>query len=262
MLNLRVPTEARAVVFDKLIAMEINPEMKQRIQIALALALAIAGIRTAYVLYERHASPKQETQAQAAPPLNPDYYVTPKKLYPYNLKSARELTKQPVWVKEGYRYPYYPYNLSARQTDFEHDAGLLLPIQRLAIKDVVTDVAPNSEGQKQVMALFEQDGKTYAFQIGLIKDAQYKIYSDQMLYVQDPHDLYQHWPPDVWASVEKHEVKLGMNELQADFAIGMGRPDRQDDPSWKTVHYPNGGNPLAITYHEGKATEIKPDKPS
>jgi len=80
--------------------MEINPDVKQKIQIALALAIAVAAVRTAYVLYERHAEGKQETQpAAAAPPLNPDYYVVPKKLYPYDLKSARELTKQPVWVK-------------------------------------------------------------------------------------------------------------------------------------------------------------------
>jgi len=178
------------------------------------------------------------------------------------LKSARELTEQPVWVKEGYRYLYYPYSRATKRTDFEHDAGMLLPIQRLQIKDVVTDTAPHSDGQKQVMALFEQDGKTYAFQIGLIKDGDYKIYSDEMLFVEDPRELYKHWPQDVWSSVEKHEVKPGMNELQADFAIGVGRPERQDDPAWKTVHYPNGGKPVTITYHEGKATEIKADNAS
>jgi hypothetical protein len=42
----------------------------------------------------------------------------------------------------------------------------------------------------------------------------------------------------------------------------VGRPERQDDPSWKTVRYSNGGNPLTITYHEGKAVQIKPDKAS
>jgi hypothetical protein len=240
--------------------MEINSDVKQKVQIALALAIAIAGIRTAYVLYERHSDSKKETQAQAAPPLNPDYYVTPKKLHPYDLKSARELARQPVWVKEGYRYFYYPYNAATRRTDFAHEAGMLLPLQRLEVKDVVTDVAPNSGGQKQVVALFAQDGKTYACQIGLLKDGEYKIYSDEMLYVQDPRELYKHWPAEVWASVEKHEVKPGMNELQADFAIGMGRPDRQDDPSWKTVHYPNGGKATTITYHDGKAVQIKPDK--
>lgn len=241
----------------------MNPEVKQKIQLALGLAIAVAAIRSGYILYERHENNKgTQQETSAAPGLNPDYYVTPRKLHPYDLKSARELTNQPVWVKEGYRYFYYPYNLANQRTDFTHDAGTLLPIQKLNIKDVVTDTAPNSSGQKQVMALFEQDGKTYAFQIGTVNNGEFKIYSDEILYVQDPRELYKHWPADVWQSVEQHQVKPGMNELQADFAIGMGRPDRQDDPSWKTVHYPNGGKPVTITYHEGKATEIKPDKAS
>ncbi len=241
--------------------MEINPDVKQKIQIALALAITVAAVRTAYVLYERHSEDKRETPpTAAAPPLNPDYYVVPKKLYPYDLKSARELTKQPVWVKEGYRYTYYPYSLATHRTDFAHQAGLLLPIQKLEIKQVVTDKAPNSGTQKAIMAVFENGGKSNAVQIGLITDGEYKFYSDAMFFVQDPHELYKHWPADMWQSVDKHEVKPGMNEFQAVFAVGMGRPDSQIDPSWKTVHYPDGGNPIAITFHDGKATEIKPDK--
>src|SRR5262249_9901541 len=233
--------------------------MKQKIQIVLAVAIAIAAIRAGYILYQRHQGNKAETtkETAAAPALNPDYYVTPKKLYPFDLKSAKQLTQQPVWVKEGYRYFYYPYNRATRHADFEHDAGMLLPIERLEIKEVVTDTAANGGGQKQVMAIFEKDGKPYAFQIGLSKDGEYKIYSDEMLYIQDPRELYKHWSADVWQSVEQHQVKQGMNELQADFAIGMGRPDRQENPSWQNVHYPNGGHPVSVTYHDGKANEVK-----
>jgi len=237
--------------------MPLSPEARKKIQLVLVLAMVIAAGHAAYVVYQRSHGPAQKTQL-AAPPLNPDYYVTPKKLYPYDLKSAHELTKMPTWVKEGYRYFYYPYNPSTHRTDFAHQLGLLLPIQRLEIKDVVTDVAPASPDQKQVMAVFQQDGKTCAFQIGLLKDSVYRIYSDQMLYIQDPRELYKHWPAEVWQAIEKHEVKPGMNEMQAVFALGVGTPERQSDPDWKTVHYPNGGRPLTITYHDGKATEIKP----
>jgi len=111
---------------------------------------------------------------QSAPPLIPDYYVTPKKLHPYDLKSAHALTQQRVWVKKAIAIPTIAMTGVAAALDFEHDAGLLLPIERLEIKDVVTDTAPNSGGQKQVMALFEKDAKTYAFQVGLIKDGEYK----------------------------------------------------------------------------------------
>src|SRR5436853_1714746 len=125
--------------------------MKQKIQIALVLAMLVAGIRLGWIFYERHEASMTREQKET-PPLNPDYYVTPKKLYPYDLKSAKQLTRQPVWVKEGYRYTYYPYQ--AGKVDFEHEAGLLLPIERLEIKDVSTAMSPGAGGRKQMMAAF------------------------------------------------------------------------------------------------------------
>jgi hypothetical protein len=68
--------------------------------------------------------------------------------------------------------------------------------------------------------------------------------------------LYKHWPAEVWESIEQHQIKPGMNEFQAYFAIGMGVPDRSSDPAVKTVHYPNGGKPVTITFRNGKAAEI------
>ena len=238
----------------------ISEQAKKRIQLALALALIVAGVRAAYILYQRHedylAAEKQK-QARNAGYSNPDYYVTPKKLYPYDLKSAQQLTQQPVWVKEGYRYTYYRYVPVVKTVDFKHEVGTLGPIERLDIKDVIAVSAPG--GRKQVVAIFEKDGKSYAVPIGFETEAgQYKIYSDEMFYVEDPHDLYKHWPSDVWNAIAQHEVKPGMNELQADFAVGMGVPDAGASSDEKTVHYPNGGKPLVVTYRGGDATEIKP----
>src|SRR6059058_2309740 len=148
--------------------------MKSKIQIILVLGIIVTGIRLAVILYERHEA-NTPVVKQEAPPLNPDYYVTPKKLYPYDLKSAKQLTKQPVWVKEGYRYTYYPYQ--AGKVDFGHDAGLLLPIDRLEIKDVVTAMSPGAGGRKQMMAVFQKEGESYAVPIGFESDEQFKIYS-------------------------------------------------------------------------------------
>ena len=231
----------------------MTSEAKQKIQLLLVIAIAVAAIRAGYVVYERHAE-RVEQASKQAPPLNPDYYVVPKKLYPYDLKSAKQLTQQPVWVKEGYRFTYYPYDRASRHTDFSHEAGLLLPIQKLDIKDVVSDTTPAH--QRQVMAVFEQEGKTYAVPIGSQTGDSYQIYSDEMFFVQDPRELYKHWPADVWESIEQHQIKPGMNEFQAYFAIGMGVPDRSSDPAVKTVHYPNGGKPVTITFRNGKAAEI------
>jgi hypothetical protein len=243
--------------------MDITPEAKKRIQLVLLLAIALAAIRTGYILYQRHSEKAAQAGKHAAPPpLNPDYYVTAKKLYPYDLNSAKQLIQQPVWVKEGYRYSYYRYDRTRRRTDFSHDAGQLLPIEKLQIQDVVTDVSPAAPDQRQLMAVFEKEAKSYAFPIGSLKNGNYQIYSDEMLYVEDPHELYKYWPAEVWQAIDNHQAKPGMNEMQMDFAIGMGVPEPTADASIKTVRYPNGGNALTVTYRNGKAEEIKSLSPS
>ena len=238
----------------------MSPEARQKIQLALVLAMVVAGLRAGYILYRRHedkVAEEKQKQAKNVGYSNLDYYVIPKKLYPYDVKSAKQLTLQPVWVKEGYRYTYFRYDPASKHVDFEHDAGMLLPIERLEIKDVVTARLPGKGGRLQVMAVFQKDGKAYAVPIGYEANEQYTIYSDEMFFVEDPHDLYKHWSADVWQAVEQNEVKPGMNEMQADFAIGMGVPDAGDTSYEKTVRYPNGGKPVVVVYHDGKAAEIK-----
>jgi hypothetical protein len=236
----------------------MTSEAKQRIQIVLAVAIAVSAARAGYIVYQRHSEAKQEEAAEQAAPLKADYYVTPKKLRPYDLKSARQLTERPVWVKEGYRYTYYRFDPARKKSDFSKGAGLLLPLEKLNIKDVVLDASPGSADQRQVMAAFEKDGKSFAFPIGSSKAGEFQIYSDEMLFIQDPHDLYNHWPADVWNAIDSHQVKPGMNELQSDFAIGMGMPDKSSDASVRTLHYPNGGKPLVVVFRNDKATEITP----
>ena len=244
----------------------MSPETKHKIQLALVAALVLATLRAGYIFYQRHQERLRIEQAKKAQNVgysNPDYYVHPKKLYPYDLKSAKQLTQQPVWAKEGYRYTYYPYDPASKKVDFAHESGLLGPIEKLAIKDVVTATsAAAGQQKKQVMAVFQKEGKSYAVPIGYQGEGEYKIYSDEMFFVEDPHDLYKHWPPDVWQAVEQHQVKPGMNEMQADFAIGMGVPDPGDTSEQKTVHYPNGGKPVVIVYQDGKAANIKRDSPA
>jgi len=230
------------------------PRLWQNIRIVLVVAIALAAIRLAYILYERRTETVK--QARAVPALNPDYYVIPKKLYPYDLKTAKQLTRQPVWVKVGYSITYYPYDESQRRSDFSHAAGLLLPIEKLNIKDVGTDSTPGAPGQRQVMAIFEDNGKSYGFPVGSLKDGNYTLYSDDMLFIQDPHELYRHWPGDVWQAVDRHEVKLGMSELQVGFALGLGIPQDRGAPGNRVLRYPDGGAPLLVTYVNGRVASV------
>ena len=228
--------------------------------------MLVAGIRLAWIFYERHQG-LVVPQKKEAPALDPDYYVTSKKLYPYDLKSAKQLTQQPAWVKVGYAYAFYRYDPATHRADLSHEAGKLLPLQKLMIKDVVTGVSPKNPGERQILAVFdeanvdhantEQADKSFATPVGTEKDGDYRFYCNDMLFIEDPHQLYKHWPADVWQAVDQHQVKTGMNELQADFAVGIGLLENGGDSTDRTLHYPNGGKPLTITYHGGKAVEIK-----
>ncbi|HET7209441.1 MAG TPA: hypothetical protein VFI95_22890 [Terriglobales bacterium] len=234
-------------------------ELKKKIQVVLAIGIAVAAIRTAYILSERYESKGPAvTNRTGAPPLEPDYYVTTKKLHAYDLKSARELTNGPVWIKEGYRYTYYPYDPAHHRADFAHEAGRLLPLEKLQIRDVVLNPSPLSKDQKQVMAVFQVSGKDFAVPVGVERSGDFRIYADEMMFLEDPRQLYKHWPAEIWEAINKHEVRPGMSELQADFAIGMGIPEPANDSDVRTLDYPNGGKPLTVTYQGGKATRIQP----
>lgn len=237
--------------------MKISPETKKWIQVVLAIGLAAAAIRLAFILYERHeanAPPKPAAEKL----LDPDYYVIPQKLYAYDLESARKgLVGHAVWVREGYRFTYYPFDAARKRSDLKHEAGLLGPIERLEITDVVRDASPEP-GQQQVMAVFRKEGKSYAFPVGAVKGEEYDLYLDDILYIQDPHQLYKHWPAETWQAIEQHEVKAGMNELQASFALGAGQIHGTGLGSTRILTYPNGGNPLVVTFEDGKAVDIQP----
>jgi hypothetical protein len=232
---------------------------RQTIQLVLILAMIVAAIRVAWIFYERHEEATLPAK-QEPPPLNPDYYVTPKKLYPYDLKTAKQqLTKQPAWVKVGYYYSFYPYDTTARRADLSHEAGKLLPLQKIEIKDVLLG-PPGKSGERQVLAIFQRGGKSYATAVGNEQSGDYKFYCNDMLFIEDPHELYKHWPADIWQAIDQHQVKTGMSELQADFAIGIGLLEQGGDETDETLDYPNGGKPLIVSYHSGKAIVVKPGK--
>jgi hypothetical protein len=231
----------------------LNLKTRRIIQIVLLLAIVAAGINLFLTMRERRTGLPVTKKPEVA--LDPDYYVTPKKLRPQDLKDAKALTLQPAWVRDGYRYTYYPY---AGHSDYEHPAGTMGPLQKIDIKDVVTDRTPGSATQKQVMAIFEQGGKRYTFPIGMEENGEYKIYSDEILFIQDPHELYKHWPAATWKAIDNHEVQAGMNELQATFAIGMGVPEGTGMSNPRIVNFANNGHPLRISFTDGKATDIQP----
>ena len=237
--------------------MALDADARQKLQIVLLLGIVIAGGRAAYVVYERHEAVKEDSTPKIDAPLKADYYVTPKKLHAYDLKSAKELTQQPVWVKVGYSNTYYPYNEATHKADFSHEAGTLAPLEKLEVTDVVSGATPRTPDTKQILAVFRLDGKNYAVPVGAEKDGDFKFYGSDVFFIEDPRQLYSHWPANVWKAIDEHRVEKGMSELQASFAVGMGVPQGSGDYGSRTLQYANAGKPVTVTFENDKATDIR-----
>lgn len=237
--------------------------------LVLLLLVVAAGIRLFLIYRGRH-----EPWNVPQPPkvkLTADDYVVPSQLHAYDLASLRQLVGKPVWIRSGYRLAYHPCDRATRRVDFEHKAGLLGPIEKIDIQDVIQQPTPEQlawqaiPGSKvrvrvrsrELMAVFEKDGAGYAFTLGYGNGNENTIAADDILYYQDPHELYQHWPADVWSAIDRHEARPGMSELQVQFAIGGVTGMESYSDSERVLIYQNGGKPLRVVFIDGKAQTIE-----
>ena len=237
--------------------------------LALLLLVAAAGIRLFLIYRSRH-----EPWNLPQPPkvkLTSDDYVVPRKLHAYDLASLRQLVGKPVWIQSGYQLAYYPFASATRRVDFDHKTGLLGPIERIEIKDVIQQPTPEKlawqavPGSKvrvrvrshELMAIFEKESRSSAFTLGYENGDDKTILADYILFYQDPHELYQHWPADVWRAIDRHEAQPGMNELQVQFAIGGPSGMEPESGSERVLIYDNGGKPLRVVFIDGKAQTIE-----
>jgi len=145
----------------------MDADLKKKLQISLLVFVVIAGIRVGFIFYARRDTGAGPKKAETTYSSNMDDYVTPHKIFPYNVESAKkELVGKPVWVKAGNMLPYYAYDAAAQSVNFKKRAGLLPPLAKLQEKDVVLQREPValkpgqvSVVQKQIMAVFEKAGE-------------------------------------------------------------------------------------------------------
>jgi hypothetical protein len=243
----------------------MDTEWRTRILIISIVLLALVSARTAYIFYERSrpgpAPPKAPTIA-----LTSDDYVTPRRIVPYDLKSAvKELGAKTVWVRNGNVVPYYHYRPASRSVDFTTKTGVLPPLDKLLIKDVVlarrpVSLAPGqvSVVRNQVMAVFEETNHpgTFALSIGTNVGDDFNFNVNDVFYYEDPHELYKHWPADVWSAIDHHQAQKGMNELQVGFALGNMVGASSGSYGNRTAQYRSNGSLVNVTFEKNRATEI------
>jgi hypothetical protein len=242
--------------------------MARKIQIILLVLFVVAGIRVFLIYRERHEPAPAPKAGPANPNFSSDDYVVPTQTHAYDLKSAKEaLEGKTVWVKSGNQITYYPD--TGGHIDFRHPAGVLPPLDKVEVTNVVQTSAPNAKGEElapgvrvheqQVFAVFnrEQDHKTYAAPIGASRGGDYTLYINDELFLDDPRQLYKHWPPDIWQAIDQHQAKAGMNELQVGFALGVGIAEGGGDYGNRTLTYDNGGHPVKVTFENNHATQVQ-----
>ncbi|MBB6145899.1 hypothetical protein HNQ77_003869 [Silvibacterium bohemicum] len=225
------------------------------------LLLVVFGLRIYFIWRERNAPVAQKPQ-RVERQLTADDVVLPRKLYIDDLKSAKALIGKTVWVQSGFTLDYYPY--VAHHVEFAHPAGVLPSVEPLQIEDILTEKAPANLatrvplGDKQVFAIFKKrdDNKEFATAIGSIQGDDSKYYCDDIFYYDDPHQMYKHWAADVWQSIDQHQAKAGMSELQAAMSLGMIQQSDSSDIGNRTVHYDAGGKKWAVAFEKDKATNV------
>lgn len=248
----------------------MDADLKKRIRITLIVFVVIAAVRVGFMFYSRRdtgGGPKKPETTYSA---NLDDYVTPHKIFPYNVDSAKkELAGKPLWVKTGNFLPYYPYDTATHSANFKRKIGLLPPLAKLQIKDVVLQREPVALKpgqvaviQKQIMAVFEKAGEpgTFAVTFGTNTGDDYTFSGNEVFFYEDPHELYKHWPADIWSAIDQHQAKQGMSELQASFALGSTMNADPGEYGNRTIEFVNAGKPVTVTFEKNKAVTVTPGK--
>jgi hypothetical protein len=158
--------------------------------------------------------------------------------------------------------PYYPY--AGGHVEFAKRVGLIPAAARLDVKKIVKAPVPAKEdnsiehGSRQAFAVFALPGSAdlFATPIGYMDSEREAYYTDQLFYYDDPHTIYNHWPKDVWAAIDAHQVKQGMSELQTQMSIGEKMHPDSEKEGDRTVTYDQGGKQWTVTYVKNRATTI------
>ena len=239
----------------------------QKLALIVVPAILIAGIGIWRINVARN-RPGIVPHAAQETHLSDEQMVQPRKLYIDDLKSAKDLIGKPVWIEAGYELDYFPY--AAHQVNFAHKAGVLPSVQRLDIRDIVLAKFPANlatripRGTEQAFAVFTMpgDAKEYATAIGTMQGADSTWYCDTVFYYDDPHQMYNFWPADLWQAIDQHQPKQGMTELETAMALGVMQQSDSSNYGNRTVHYDAGGKHWEVTFANDKATQIQQDASS
>jgi hypothetical protein len=216
-----------------------------------------------YSVWRQRQNPGVIRQSDASQTLSQDDLVVMREFFPVHFEDTLRLEGTTVWMKNGYAMPYYPY--VGGHVVFAKRAGLIAAAQRMEVKKMIKAAVPANEddnishGSQQAFAVFALPGGAalFATPIGTMQGKEEGYFTDRLFYYDDPHTIYDHWPKDVWAAVDAHQVKPGMSEAETRMSIGRKMEVDGDKEGGRTVTYDQDGKHWTVTYVKNRATAIK-----
>lgn len=228
-----------------------------------AIMVVIASIYI-FTVWQKRQNPGVVNQTQEQQ-LTPDDVAVVRRQFPQHFDDLKDMEGKSLWMKNGFTMPYFPY--SSGKVDFKKRIGVIPPDQKLEVKKAIKTPVPTdvddgiSHGTKQAMFVFTlpgDDKQEYATPVGAMDGDQEQYYADMLYFYDDPHTIYTHWPKDVWAAVDAHQAKQGMNELQTKMSLGEKiQTDSPQAEGNRTVRYDADGKKWTVTFQKDKATSVK-----
>lgn len=226
------------------------------------LTLTIGGIYL-YNVFVGRRSPEPEEQKTAQDTLSKDDLVVQRQFFPQHFDDLDRLAGTTVWMQNGYTIPYFAY--SGGSVNFGKKIGLIPATQAMEVKKIIKAAVPAKmddgieHGSRQAFAVFALPNKTelYATPVGFMDGNEEAYYTDLLFYYDDPHKTYDYWGKDMWATIDAHEVKPGMSELEVRMSIGHQMKTSAQTEGDRVVTYDVNGKKWTITFVKNHATQIK-----
>jgi len=212
--------------------------------VALKVALGLSLLYVGGVFLQRHWQKTAIPEKAPEKVFQEDLYVHVPKSHIGSPSSAkRRLPGMDLWVQQGYRWAYQPGD------------KLFRPIEKVTPTRVF-----ESGGQTHIA--FEREGREHTFAVS----GGGRFFIDDVFYIRDPRELYDHWPEEDWAKIEAQEIELGMSEFQVTFALGFGELVNQSrDGNVRTLEFTecvvDGCDPVRVTFRDLEAAKIEPIEP-
>lgn len=245
---------------------------RKKFQILFLIIVLILLARIGFIWKERRDAAVETKAAPAAQPISSDAYVVPPKLHAYDLASAKQgLEGKTIWVAAAGQIEYFPVHGNA--IDWKHPIGTLPALDALHIQKVEKAEGPVElikqgdvvfhKSESRIAAVFQHDNThtNYAINIATSSDGSYHFIVDDAFFLEDPHQLYKNWSPEIWQAIADHQALKGMNELQASLALGPGKAEAGStsgaDYGNRTLQYDVQGKTFTVTFSRDRATDIQ-----